>query len=351
MIVTQKKVAEIAGVSQMTVSYALRGSELIAQETRNRVLQVADQLGYRPNTSAVAIRQGRFGCVAIVESTVSYRSSLFGGALFDGVESVLAARDYHISVVRMPDEKLTDVAVMPKILRQYMADGLLLNYFAAVPPQLVELIDRHNIPAVWINSKQPHDCVYLDDYGGGRDAAEHLLKLGHRDIAYVDYCCLRESDTLPQSAIHYSIQSRLKGCADAASEAGVSLRVLHDGRNFMSPATGLEAARRVFAAPDRPRAFIAYSGATALQIVQAATERGLSPVRDYSLIMFEDWTVAPSGLCITTMRHQWKSVGAAASNMLLKRLEDRDELQSPQALRFTLVEGNTCGAPPEPHHA
>ena len=348
--VTQKEVATAAGVSQMTVSYALRGSELINPETRKVVMQAAEQLGYRPNSSAVAIRQGRAGSVAIIESTTRYRSSFFGGALFDGIESVLAEHDIHIHVARIPDAALTDEGFIPKILREYTADGLLINYIADIPDKLVELIDRYHIPATWINSKHPHNCVYLDDYAGGREATRYLIGLGHTRVAYVDYQNQPPDRADPsQQSVHYSIPERRQGYLDEMASAGLEPTLLYDETRERehNPVAGRHFSRQWLAEPSRPSAIVSFNGRGAMQVIQAATELGMSVPRDLSIVAFEDVPVFDNGFAVTVMRHNFEALGGAASRMLLRRLEDLPDCpdQAPEVRPFELVVGETTAPP------
>ena len=67
---------------------------------------------------------------------------------------------------------------MPRLLTEACSDGLLIDYTHAIPPALLALIERHRIPAVWINSRQPLDCVRPDDEAAGYDATRRLLERG-----------------------------------------------------------------------------------------------------------------------------------------------------------------------------
>ena len=183
--VTLAQVAEEAGVSIYTTSRVLNGGVravyLKAARRAEHIRQIARRVGYLPNAAASAVAKGRFNCVAVVESTQDYRSSFFGGAMLDGIHDALAERDMHVLVAKLPDAKLINEEFMPKILRELMADGLLLNYFCDIPPQLQELIDTQSMPAIWINSRQKADCVYPDDFDAACRATQHLLILAALD--------------------------------------------------------------------------------------------------------------------------------------------------------------------------
>ncbi len=350
MPVTQKQLAERLGISQMTISSALRGSNVVAPQTRQRILEAAREMGYRLNTSARAMRHGHTGCVAVVESTADYRSSFFGGALLDGIHDALALEDVHVTVSKLTDERLVSEAFIPKILREFTADGLLINYFSDIPQRLVELIDLYRVPAVWINSKQKHNAVYLDDYGGGRRAAQHLLELGHTRIAYADFENSRPRDATERDVVHYSIVDRLRGHQDALRGAGLTSPTLHTGARIPHDQV-LAVARAWLGQPDRSTAIVAYSAHSAEALILAAAQLGLRVPEDLSIVGFHDSCQLNCGVKMTTMRHRWALVGETASQMILQLVQDPAQSLTCRAMPFEFRPGQTT-APlrAEPKH-
>ena len=344
MSVTQKQIADRLGLSQMTVSYALRGSQLVADDTREQVQAAAREMGYRLNSSARAIRKGRCGCVAILESTAQYRSSFFGGALFDGIHDALAARDIHVTVAKLPDHFLTDEEYVPKILREFMADGILINYFADIPPRLIELIDRYEMPAVWINSRQAHDCVYLDDYRGGREAAERLIALGHKRIGYADYGHYRPPSLAPDKAVHYSIIDRFLGYRDAMTEYDCTPLDLNPTGHIRGEAV-IPCIREWLNKPDRPTAVICYGRRTATQLLHIAGSQGFRVPDDLSLLMFANTTSTELGIPLDTMEHGWEHMGRTASEMLLAKIDNPTRRLPSRPLRFHYRNAGTIAPP------
>jgi len=133
MATTLKVIAEAAGVSIPVVSQVLNSKgQRFRPETRRRVRQAAERLGYRPNNSARAMATGRLGCAALVLSTQGYRSTL-PAELLRGIDEELARHNMHLTIARLPDEKLTREGYVPKILREWLSDGLLINYTSDIP--------------------------------------------------------------------------------------------------------------------------------------------------------------------------------------------------------------------------
>jgi LacI family transcriptional regulator len=195
-------VAERAGVSRATVSLVLSGRDdtRIPETTRARVLQIAQEMGYRPHRSGRAVRSGKTGNIALLLSTVAERS-LFSPQLLDGLMDAAAEHDQHLLISRVPDDKLSDSNYVPKILKEFAADGVILNYNSNTPPHLAGQIAKAGIPAIWINDKRSADCVYPDDFAAARDATLYLIAQGHTRIGYAGWT----------PGPHYSMADRLAG--------------------------------------------------------------------------------------------------------------------------------------------
>src|SRR5688572_22758476 len=187
MSVTIKEIARRTGLSVPTVGNVLgRSGDRYSAETRRRVLEAAAELGYRPNSSARAMRQGRFGCAALILSRSRQQThSFIPTGLLDGLDNELGRHDMHLTITRLSDEELSHDDFVPKVLRQHMADGMIVNYTHGIPPAMLDLIHAHHTPAVWLNAKLNEDCAYPDDLGAAKAVTEELLKLGHRRIALV----------------------------------------------------------------------------------------------------------------------------------------------------------------------
>jgi DNA-binding LacI/PurR family transcriptional regulator len=263
MNITQKDIAAKLGVSNQLVSYALNGTGTVSDQMRQRIVATATELGYRPNTSARVMKTGRFGCIGILMSTIRNRSAL-QSLLMEGIHDELALHDQHLMLVKSPDEPLTDEAAMPRLLREWMVDGLLVAFNLSTPPGMIETIRRHNIPSIWLNSDQEINCVRPNDEAAGYDAARHLQELGHRRIAYVTNTKSR----------HYSVAHRESGYRRAMREAGLKAQVLKIDTDEPR-AQQLEISLRWLTRPTRPTAMIFYSTDMALIAFYAAERLGL----------------------------------------------------------------------------
>lgn len=340
--VTLKEIAAHAGVSAMTASVVLNGARpgtAVADATRERVLLAADKLGYRRNGSAQAFRTGYFGAVSLLLSTNHNHSGL-PQRLWDGIHDELAARDMTLSMARLPDEKLTDEGVVPRMLREWMADGLLIDYTNHIPSRMIELIHKHNLPAVWINAQQESDCVYPDDRAAATRMTRHLLKLGHKRVLYLDFI------HVPDDAHeHYSYRDRIVGYQAAMQKAACKPRI--------EPAVWMPLGERVahlkalLQGPKRPTAILTYGDLETDLVAAVAAELGLRVPRDLSLASFGAAGARYPGLAMTLCVVPEYEVGQGAVRMLLQKIENPARGLTPQVLQFAFDKGETCAPPSE----
>lgn len=341
MAVTIKQVAARSGLSVPTVSHVLSGrGDTYREATRRRVMQAAQDLGYRPNGFARAIRSGRFNAVALLLSTTSHRSSVFVDML-DGIQDALIAQEMRLTLAKLPDEKLTRRGHVPRVLREWSCDGLLINYNTAIPQALIEQIADYGVASIWINSKQQADCVYPNDFDAGRRATRRLLELGHRRIAWVCYAPHSPDNLGPA---HYSVADRRAGYLDAMHHAGLTPQCIDQ---VVPPAQRAAYSQGWLEQPDRPTAIVTYSAEMAWPALYVATAHlGLKVPRDLSAITFEESLATEMGLAVDTLLIPEYAVGHTATQMLLEKIKAPDYRLPPQPLPFGFEPGASCAPPP-----
>jgi LacI family transcriptional regulator len=337
-------IAAHMGVSRATVTHVLNGRAVemrIRPETQRRVVEVAQELGYRANTSARAVRAGRFGNVALVQSLLG---QYLPNELLHGLTQAIADKDLHLVLTHVPDAVIDEDTYLPHTMRDLSVDGVLINRHVGPTLPYLERIHRLRIPTVFLNVKQEFDCVHPDDVMGGRTAAEFLLRLGHERIAYVD--------TVEPGNQHYSKEDRRSGYEQAMIAAGRSPQVHFLPRNWQvagQPSTDqrVEAARVLLAGDDRPTAVVAYELAEAMAVVRAASVLGLRIPEDLSLIQFHHWVDDRFFVPIHTVSNAMEMVGRKAVDMLLEKIERPDVPLPARVVPVFMLEGATC-MPPHP---
>lgn len=332
-------IASHMGLSKATVTHVLNGratQQRISAATQYRVLKVAHELGYRANAAARAIRAGRFGNIALIQSLLG---QYLPNELLHGLTNAIAAKDMHLVLTQVPEVDIDDESYLPHTMRELSVDGVLINRHVGVLQPYLNRIHRLEIPAVFLNVKQEFDCVHPDDLMGGRIATEFLLRLGHERIAYVD--------TEEPENRHYSKYDRREGYAQAMVSAGKMPQVSLLSRDWQVPGKpGLdqrvEMAQRLLTQENRPTAVVAYELTEGMAVVRAAHILGLRIPQDLSLIQFHHWTDDRFFIPIQTVSNEMAEVGTKAVEMLLEKIESPQTALSARVVPMQMLEGATC---------
>jgi DNA-binding LacI/PurR family transcriptional regulator len=230
-------------------------------------------------------------------------------------------------------------------VRELAADGLLVNMAGRITSTLQAALDGLTTPVVWVNSRQDFDAVHPDDLLAGRMATEHLLKMGHRHIAYLD--------TAPgdDGEVHYSRRDRLQGYRKAMRAKRLKTRSaqlppMPDTIEDVRFDERVDKAAQFLAAESPPTAIVAYGLDSALPILQAAERLGLRVPRDLSLVMCADDINRHIGRPVTTVVSSMPQVGSQAVQMLLQKIGQPERSIPSVAIAPWFFEGATCCAPP-----
>lgn len=335
-------IAAHMGLSPATVTHVLNGraaQQRISPATQQRVLKVAQELGYRANAAARAIRAGRFGNIALIQSLLG---QYLPNELLHGLTTAIAARDIRFVLTQVPDVVIDNELYLPDAVRELSADGVLINRHIGVSQPYLDHIHRLGIPAVFLNVKQEFDCVHPDDLMGGRLAAEFLLRLGHERIAYVD--------TEELENRHYSKHDRREGYVQALSAAGKTPQLFLLPREWSTPGEpGLdqrvEAARRLLSQENRPTAVVAYELTEGMAVIHAAHILGLRIPQDISLIQFHHWNDDRFSIPVQTVSNEMAEVGSKAVEMLLEKIDSPQTAIPVRVVPVRMLEGATCMPP------
>jgi LacI family transcriptional regulator len=308
-MVTMTDIAHKAGVSRATVSLVLNEKHAavgIAEETRQRVLRAAADLGYRPNELARAMVTGRnpvFGyLLRTPEREVPTR--ILVGALHE-------AEKYGHSIKVMPFDGEFDHRIIERCAEMRLAGVLALYIYGAALDYLHEEAGRYSIPVAVVDSSFPAARgirVVSDDSDGCRQAIQHLTDLGHRRIGFVSGA--RTSG---------SANERVRGYGKALREAGISVPDDYLVYGNWEITTIESVTHTILTHPaGRPTALFCADDRTAAIVARTARQRGLSVPRDLSVVGFANLELADySDPPLTTVAQPFREMGAAAVRHLL----------------------------------
>jgi LacI family transcriptional regulator len=305
MSVTLNNIATELGISHMTVSRALKGDPAVAEKTRNRVLDQALKMGYRPNVSARSMRSGQFGTLGLLAGSIR---SYLPGSLMRGIREGCEKLDLHLQIDSITQEQADDPTFLPRFLQYACVDGLMVSY-TGHKDALANHIDQHRLPAVWINDQRSHNAVYPDEIQAGQIMAQTLLDHGHRRIGFAAL----------QLTGHFSTQVRLDGINAQLTQAGLPDAMLLD--ETISADSGIDRScvpmlLRLLQRSDRPTALICRGLAEATCAYAAAMQLGLNVPADLSIVAFNDKVILDvCALPIDTLLIPFHALGEAVAVM------------------------------------
>ncbi len=317
--VTLQTIADQVGVSRMTVSNAFSRPDQLSGDLRERILATADELGYvGPDPRARALARGRTGSVGIVITDALERSFTDEVAMqvLSGVAGEL--RETGRSLTLLPSVTTGDLVPT----RDVPMDGALV--YACDPGSAgVPWLHKRDLPVVYVDQLVVGDVasVNVDDRGGARAAAQHLLDLGHRRIGALislvhhGFGPLDDPASLP---LDHATHLRVLGWEDALHDAG-----LPSPAYVQVPAYDYEisrrAARLLLERDDRPTAVLCYSDLIAEAVLDEAAELGLRVPDDLSVVGFDDSPRARrTHPALTTVRQDSTEKGRLAVRTLLE---------------------------------
>jgi LacI family transcriptional regulator len=309
--VTLSDVARAAGVSVSSVSRILSGKARVSRATEARVLQTAEELGYRPNLHAQGLARGRTGVIGVLSQ---HRASSYYGRILEGVELALMDTDYH-AVFASAHWNVDHERRALDLLLRYRVDGIVVLGGLLDDEQLAA-IDEHT-PLLVVGRSfdaDPERSLEVDNVDAAEQLIRYLVSLGHERIAHI-----AGPPFTPESA------ARRVGYERALREAGIEpddSLVVEGDFLFESGSRGVDEllARGVeFTALFAGNDWMAYGARSALD------RHGLRVPDDVSLVGFDDdpvaeWQTPP----LTTVRQPTVELGAVAATAMLRILEDED---------------------------
>jgi LacI family transcriptional regulator len=325
--VTIYDVADQADVSISTVSNVLNRPERVAATTRERVLAVADTLGYVPKADAVSKARQAMRRVGVLAPFTSYRSYLerLAGLLQEarGSGTEVAVFD-HESAATASSPFLASMPIRGQV------DGLVVMGMRVEGAIERRLWDRR-VPTVVVDAdSERFPVVTCDDRVGGELAAKHLLELGHRRFGYV---VERQTAPYPSQAL-----ARLEGFRASLGKCrGTSLQVVEAGS---SPASARDAAMKLLSCPGRSTAVMAHCDDLAFGVLMAASDLGISVPEQLSVVGCDDGPGAEAA-GLTTVHQPLRESGSIALRSLLGMINGAGFERTVTYLPLQFVERST----------
>lgn len=327
-IVDIRMVAREAECSITTVSMALNGTGRISEKTRKRVQAVARRLGYVPNASGKNLKRRKSESVGIIYPSFSHLFiNTFYASVMDGVEAVLSREGHNMVIAGYKaDESGIQLA---KFIRERSVDGVL--FVSQLPREMIEATRDLLLPFVLVDNQREGvqaDCVLSDNYGGAFAATEHLIKNGHRKIAFIE-----------SIAGIKNFETRLSAYRAALEKYGIVFNPDYVIPEVIENARNVAIDRLIEKGFDFTAAF-AVNDDSAVSAMRIFNEHGYSIPDDLSLIGYDN-TVFSEFMGLTTMSVDKKELGSIGADMLFRRMKEPDLDYEKVILDVGLVERNS----------
>jgi DNA-binding LacI/PurR family transcriptional regulator len=332
--VTLKTIAERLGLTPGTVSATLNNSpaaRTISEQTKNRIIQAARELNYRPNFFARTLRLKRTYTIGVIAEEIG---DAYGAMLISGIEEYLRKSNYFfLTVIHRHD---------PKMLQTY-AQMLLTRGVEGFITTDTSITEKPALPTVAIAGHERVEDVtniILDHKRAARLALEHLRGLGHQEIAFIRGQTLSSDSAVRWDAI-----------CGVAKELGIGIRpeltIQLEGTDS-TPAIGYPFAKQLLARKQSFTALFAYNDISAIGSIGAFRDAGLRVPQDISVVGFDDIPGAAfTNPALTTVRQPLLRMGQIAAQTLVDRIEGRGECVPEIAIEPEFVVRESTGPAPE----
>ncbi|SFS15980.1 DNA-binding transcriptional regulator, LacI/PurR family [Microbacterium sp. cf046] len=326
------EVARLAGVSKSTASRALGGTGYVSDDTRRRVVDAAATIGYVPSTSAVSLATGRTQNIGVV---MPYVNRWFFAEVLEGIQQALLERGLDLTLYDAKPGSDARNRIFEDFLARKRFDGLIAVGLEPDHEEIDRLV-RIGRPLVSVvGSGETTTVVEIDDDYVARRATDHLIALGHRDIAFLG----------GGSTTHWAQvdRRRLDGYFGAMESAGLADHAYHIVSEVTLPGGYASAVDALGDVRRRPTAIVATCDEVAIGAIIAARRLGVQVPSDLSVIGIDDHEFAEM-FSLTTLRQSPREQGRVAVELLTAHLDDPSMATKVVRMQAQLVVRNSTTA-------
>lgn len=314
MPVTIKDIARIAGVSHSTVSRALKDNPAISLKTTRRIQDLAQEMGYVPNSVAQNLLTQQTKTIGVVVTTIA---DPFVTDVVEGVEQVAQEAGYSIFLSMSHNNPKQEIAVVETFQRRRVDAVVVIS--SRVGALYNQQLNKMQVPVVLVNNEEEGQYIHsvsADDIQGAQKAVEHLIGLGHLRIAYLELITHRNNK---------SNRRRRQGYEQALQQAGLALDLdlLATAEVKDDVVKGDAALAALMQA--KATAVFCYSDLTAIGLLASCWQQGVQVPDDISVVGFDDLDAAKYATpTLTTIHQPRQQLGRLAMEMTLDLMNSKE---------------------------
>ncbi|HBF38442.1 MAG TPA: hypothetical protein DDW50_14130 [Firmicutes bacterium] len=332
MSVTINDIAKAANVTKATVSYVINNKPGVSDETRERILKIIEENGFRPNVIARGLAGKTTGIVGLVLPEIS---DMYFARIIKGVENTANKYDYTLNLSSthgnpQKEKMLFDLYTSGQV------EGIVFVCIS-LTAEHINYLKQKKVPFVCIDcfvaDKSVYN-VYVDNEEAGYNAGSYLIKLGHRKMAFIH--------GLYNS---FESKSRFKGFCRALNENNILLPKKGVGQGDFTKTGGYLVTLEFLKLQDRPTAIFAANDQMAMGAIAAITESGFKVPEDISIIGFDDIEAASVVQTpLTTIRQPIEEMGKNATEILFRLINGKDVPETVILHKTELVKRSSCAS-------
>ncbi|SIQ35264.1 LacI family DNA-binding transcriptional regulator [Halanaerobium kushneri] len=330
MAATLKDIAKKAGVSITTVSRVINNKDSvipIKEDTKNKVLEIASDLNYRPNINARSLSTKKSYNLGLI---LDYLDPYFSD-IVNSIEKSSREKNYNLILSMLNNKSFEEI--INNLLYQSSIEGILIGGTKKLikKNKIFNKLKKLNVPIVLIaHYFNDIPSINIDDFKGGYLAAEHLVELGHQKIAII---------TGPDYKNRKDSSQRLMGYKKALAEHSIEIKEDYIYEGNYSYHSGYQQMKKILKQREKPTAVFAAEDQMALGALKSAYEMKIKVPEDISLIGFDNIIqsryATPS---LTTVSQPKREMGRAAINLLVDLIEAEDrEYKKQQVFKPRLI--------------
>lgn len=336
------KISDIAresGVSVATVSLALNNKPGVSEETRLRVIEVAERLDYpiKPAAGGKSNQLATVGMIVKTEPHITPDANPFYSKIIAGIEDVCRRNGINLLFASLPVDENNHPVEVPQLLYNDGVDGLLM-VGTFVDETITSISGKRTLPIVLVDgysNTESYDTVVSDNFRAAYQAVEYLIKKGHRHIGLVG----SEKNCYP------SLQERRNGYLRALKENEITDTYI---ANFnINNSRGYEETSSLLREHPQITALFCINDDVSTGAMRAAADLKKRIPQDLSVVGYDDTYIALNAHPpLTTMHVDTVAMGRASVHLLSLRLDNPDSARMTLTIHATLTERESAGPPP-----